>query len=136
MRHTFHVLTLFATIGCGEERITSNYSNPIPPGPAPLAFKYGMVFREGDVCIDSATVRVVKGQALDRVAAQATPCDVFGSIGGWVLDQLTPDGLPMTIRASAPGYESRDTIVSPTLAPQGPILLTLRRLPAASPRLR
>ena len=124
------LLLLFA---CDGERITSDYPAPAPPGPAPRTVKFGFVFRDGEVCIDSATVRVVRGQWLDRIATQQLPCDRYGGIGGWVLDQLTPDGLPMTIRASAPGFESRDTIVIPTLAPQSAVVLTLKQLGNAAP---
>ena len=132
MRHSLQLLSLLLVVGCGDERITSTYSEPLPPGPGPLAVKFGMIFREGDICIDSATIRVVRGQGLDRMVMQQTPCDYYGGIGGWALYNLTPDGQPMTIRASASGYESRDTIVFPTLSPQAAVLLTLRKVPGAA----
>lgn len=92
MRSAIAILLLLTAGGCGTERITGEYSTPAPPGPAPLAVKFGYVFKDGDVCIDSATVRVVRGQSLDRSVNQQTPCDFHGGIGGWVLDKLVPDG--------------------------------------------
>jgi hypothetical protein len=76
-----------------------------------------MVVHDSGVCIDSATVRVIEGQALDFSATQRTPCDAWGYDGGFFIRDLVP-GIPLTIRATAPGFLSVTRTITPTLGPQ------------------
>lgn len=116
----FTLLALTAICACGSDIVTNELDgdSPLPPGPGPLAVISGVIVRDDGTCIDSASVRVVQGQGLDRSAAQRTPCDVYAGEGGFVLTDLTP-GLSMTIRATAPGYLSLDKTVTP--APGSPL---------------
>ena len=129
MRRTFTILTFTAICACGSDGITTGPGgdSPLPPGPGPLAVIAGLIVRDDGTCIDSASVRVVQGQGLDRSAAQRTPCDANTGEGGFLLTDLTP-GLSMTIRATAPGYLSLDKTITPTLAGSSLVLFTLQKL--------
>jgi hypothetical protein len=129
MRCTFIPLMLTALCACTSDHLTNGVDgeSPLPPGPGPLAVIQGMIVRDDGACIDSASVRVVQGQSLDRSAAQRTPCDVSTGKGGFVLTDLTP-GLPMTIRATAPGYLSLDKTITPTIPPLSLVMFPLQKL--------
>ena len=64
------------------------------------------------VCIVGATVRVVSGQAAGKTQQQ-TICDAWSYGDDIEFKDLTP-GVAMTIRASAPGYATKDTTVVPS----------------------
>lgn len=138
MQRTFVLLALPVIYACGSDGRTNGLDgeSPLLPGPGPLAVVSGMVVKDDGMCIDSASVRVIQGQGLDRSAAQRTPCDVTANEGGFVLTDLTP-GLTMTIRATAPGYLSLDKTITPTLAPQALVFFALQKVNnAASTRSR
>jgi hypothetical protein len=79
------------------------------------------VVAQSGVCIYGATVEVVRGQAAGQKMTQETPCDAWGYGGGFVFKGLRP-GVPMTIRASAPGYVDLEKTITPTLGPQMAVL--------------
>lgn len=129
VRHVLIVVALVTASACADAGLMSTEDGelPLPPGPGPLAVVTGMIVRDDGMCIDSASVRVVQGQALDRSAAQRTPCDGPAGTGGFVLNDLTP-GLPMTIRATAPGYLSLDKTITPAPPPQPLVVFALQKL--------
>ena len=77
------------------------------------------------VCIDGATVQVVRGQRVGQSVAQTTPCDAWSYGNGFALDDLMP-GIEMTLRASARGWSTCEkTVVPPTT-----VIITLSKTDA------
>jgi hypothetical protein len=76
---------------------------------------WGMVIEESGVCIPGATVAVVVGQTASGAQVQDTPCDIWGYSGGFVLKGLAAD-VSITLRVSAPGYQTKDVSAVPTLS--------------------
>jgi hypothetical protein len=83
-----------------------------PPIPNASAWLWGFVVNGSGVCIEGATVRVVRGQREGESVVQSTPCDAWGYGGGFYFDKLTP-GVEMTLRASAPGYADAEVTMTP-----------------------
>jgi hypothetical protein len=101
-------------VGCSGER-TPQFPT-VPTAPVATASKpvdlRGLVISSSGDCIESATIEVVNGQALGQKASQSTPCDHWDYRGGFIFKDLTP-GVAMTLRASAPGWGTREEIVTP-----------------------
>jgi hypothetical protein len=93
-----------------EAPSTDTTSNVAAAAPE-RTFLWGMVVQENGICILGASARVVSGQAEGQAVVQETSCDAW-SFGGFMFKDLTP-GVAMTIRASAPGYVSKDVTVVP-----------------------
>jgi hypothetical protein len=97
-----------------------------------LTWVWAKVVDESGVCIDGATIQVVRGQSMGPNITQATPCNAWGdefpSLGGVVFKDLTP-GVEMTLRASASGRSAIETSVTPSLGPIRAVLLTPPRVP-------
>ena len=82
--------------------------SPLPPQPSNLVAFWGIVVGPSGECIEGATVEVVAGPLLvGQKATQRLPCDLTRFTGGFEFDESVPMGVPMTLRASAPGYVSR-----------------------------
>jgi hypothetical protein len=71
-----------------------------------------MVAESTGICILGAKVDVIAGQAVGQTAAQDHACNIW-DIGGIEFKKLTP-GTELTVRASAPGYATREMTVVPT----------------------
>ena len=71
-----------------------------------------MVVAQSGACIPGATVQVVAGQAAGNPVTQETPCSVWDYAGGVEFHNLTA-GLPMTLRATAPGYAAEEKTITP-----------------------
>ena len=87
-----------------------------PPAPAPSAgvSLSGVVVEDSafGLCIYRATVRLVDGAAVGDSVVQQLPCDAWDG-PGFELKGLAA-GVPVTIRASAPGFVAKDvTVVTP-----------------------
>ena len=95
-----------------------------PSGGASLA---GMIVKESGVCIEGATVRVVRGQRAGDSRTQMTPCATWDSEGGFAFNGLTP-GVEMTLRASATGYADEEQTLTPSSGFQSAVLFALRPL--------
>jgi len=90
-------------------------SSPTFPEPRPGVYvRYGIVVDESGICIKDATVTIVGGQRNGEFVTQRTPCSAFDaeneSSGGFVITGLSV-GDVLTLRGSAPGYDSRDVTV-------------------------
>ena len=94
---------------------------------APAAFVAGMIVKESGVCIEGATVRVVRGQRAGESRTQTTPCATWDSEGGFEFRGLT-SGVEMTLRASATGYADEEQTVMPSLGPRTGVLFALSPL--------
>ena len=103
---------------------------PPPPSPPPQPSNryalWGVVVTPSGVCIEGATVEVVGGpELLGEKVTQTLPCDLRRSTGGFEFDDV-PIAI-MILRASAPGYFSREQtvetglleIITFTLVPTG-----------------
>ena len=118
-------------LGCDNSASGPLSSMPSSPtaNPAPangLTFVWAMVIDNSGACIPGGTVEVVAGQGFGQRLAQA-PCDAWSHDGGVVFRDLTP-GRQMTMRASAPGYDSEEKIVVPRLGPQMAIVFEPLRI--------
>ena len=126
MKIALAILSSLMLLGCSQENV-----QPLPIGPGlpvtPVSL-WGMVVNEGGVCIVGATATVVAGQGLGRTITQATPCDAWGYGGGFTFKDLTP-GVPMTLRASAPGYLEAERTAVPSAGPQTAFEFVLSRIP-------
>jgi len=79
-----------------------------------------MVVDQGGACIPGATIQVVAGQHVGEPITQE-PCDAWAYSGGVEYHNLTA-GVPMTLRATAPGYAAEDTTVTPASGPVSAII--------------
>lgn len=96
---------------------TPSAPNAIVPTSVPsgAAFIAGMIVKESGVCIEGATVRVVRGQRAGESRTQATPCATWDIEGGFEFRSLTA-GVEMTLRASAAGYVDEEQTVIPSVS--------------------
>jgi hypothetical protein len=85
-----------------------------------------MVVDESGVCIDGATIQVVRGQSAGPSVPQTTPCDAWAYDGGVFFKNLTP-GVAMTLRATAPGWDPLEKTVVPSSGPQQTVLFAPSR---------
>lgn len=111
MRHLarFVLAALLALpLGCSRLPATPTPTTPTTPTTASTKF-WGMVIEQSGACIAGAKVN-------DQ--AQDTPCDVWGYSGGFLLTGLS-SGVPITLRASAPGYVTKDVVVIPSASGPG-----------------
>lgn len=97
----------------------------IPSGPA---FLWVMVVASSGICLEGATIEVVSGQRAGEKITQKTPCDAWSYDGGVTFQNLTA-GLPMTLRATAPGYSVQEQTIVPASGPQTSVLFTPSRNP-------
>jgi hypothetical protein len=100
---------------------------PGPPAPA-TAVLWGMVIEGSGICIENAMVQVVSGQRQGESQVQETPCDAWAYGGGFLFKNLTP-GVPMTLRASAPGWTTQEQTFMPFTGAYSAVFLTLSRVP-------
>lgn len=124
------ILVAMIVLGCGE--YTPPPFAPTPPSPPPpdnrLVSLWGMVIAPSGVCVEGATVSVVRGQALGQSAEQSTPCDAWADSGGFEFRNLR-SGVEMTLRATAPGYAAKEVTVVPVSGPQSAFLIEPSRIP-------
>ena len=112
-RRSALVLIAALTVRCSTS--TSPTQAPQPPASPPPNSVSGMVLDEPQgVCVDGATVEVVRGQGLGQRVAQTTPCSYWDNYaGGFGFRNLTP-GVELTLRATAPGWTTQEKTVTPT----------------------
>ena len=132
MKLPLAILLAVTAFGCSLGDYTPMPFAPNPPSPpppgGPPAWLWGMVIGQSGVCIEGATVSVVRGQALGKSARQETPCDVWAYAGGFEFRNLTP-GVEMTLRAEAPGYATKEVTVVPTSGGQKAFLIETSPIP-------
>lgn len=137
MRCAPTILAILLLAACQEDARTSGVPLTTPPagtapdpGPHPdpattdstsKTWVWAMVVDETGVCLDSATVRVIAGQAVGQELAQVGSCDAWSYDGGVIFKEITP-GIEMTLRATAPGYAAQEISVVPKLGPQMAVL--------------
>ena len=113
------VLGAFTLCACAGDTGGHTPSAPNTSG----AFIGGMIVNESGVCIEGATVRVVRGQRAGESRMQTTPCAVWDIEGGFEFRGLTP-GVEMTLRASATGYVDEEQTIIPSLQPPAAIVFS------------
>jgi len=138
MRFASIICLTLSIFGCSQnsaQRSPTAPSPPVatpppPPSPPPQPSNryalWGVVVTPSGVCIEGATVEVVGGpELLGEKVTQTLPCDLRRSTGGFEFDDV-PIAI-MILRASAPGYFSREQtvetglleIITFTLVPTG-----------------
>ena len=100
--------------------IDSLPANPPSNPPTANAWVWAMVIDSTGACIRGATVQVVAGQAIGDPVAQK-PCSVWDYSGGVELHNLI-SGVPVTLRATAPGYAAQEKTDIPFGAAQEAII--------------
>ena len=131
MRFPSIVFAALIVFGCSSPEGTptgpSEFPPPAPPTPgwsATSATVWGMVFPiDGQFCITNAKVEVVQGQRTGETVTQE-PCAYWDYVGGFRFENLTP-GVEMTLRASAPGYVTKDFVITPIAGPTSVTYLDL-----------
>ena len=78
-------------------------------------------------CIVGATVEIIGGVRQGEIQAQQTPCSVWDYGGGFDFSDL-PISTQVTLRASAPGYASREFTATAVNGGQA-VEVKLTRLP-------
>lgn len=132
MKFALTIVATLTLLGCSRDSPQPSPAAPSPPSvpsasPASNnAFLWAMVVDESGVCIDGATIQVVRGQSAGLSVPQTTPCAVWDYDGGVFIKDLTP-GVAMTLRATAPGWASLEMTVVPSSGQQGAVLLTPSR---------
>jgi predicted small lipoprotein YifL len=136
LRSARALLATLTLAGCGGEAAPSAPPfDPVPPAPPPAvaptsrggAFVWGVVLTRDGGCIAGATLRVVGGQALGDSLTQRAPCGPWDDAGGFAFTGLT-SGVPLTIRASAAGYVSKEVTLVPDFGPQRAMVIELERV--------
>lgn len=129
------ILTILTLVGCSSEDPTKGVpTSPGPAGRVPLptpttGFIWGFVIEKNGsgACIVGATVEIIRGVRQGEIQAQETPCSVWDYGGGFDLKDL-PLSTQLTLRASAPGYASKEFTATPVNSGQA-IEVKLTRLP-------
>ena len=122
----FRLIVLMTLMACGcsaenAQRLPTAPSSPSTttapnPTPAPNSTAvYGFVLKSSGLCIEGATVQIVRGQASSQSITQITPCDAWSYGNGFTFENLTA-GVEVTIRASATGYVTKEVTVFPSAA--------------------
>lgn len=126
MKFAVAALVAFTHIGCSPAAPSPPSSNPttrtsdspsptVPP-PATNGWIWAMAVDRSGLCIADATFEVISGQGSSGdIIRQETPCSVWDYGGGITLRNLTT-GVAMTLRASAPGYNTVERSLFPKLA--------------------
>jgi hypothetical protein len=134
MRRASRLLAVVALSGCAEGAAPYDPAEaPPPPAPPPAvvpitgAFLWGVVVDRSGACLAKATVEVMSGPGAGERAEQVTPCGVWDSDGGFLFTGLT-SGVAMTIRASAPGYVTKEVTATPDRGPQTVTVIALERV--------
>ncbi len=121
MKSAFAILAALALGGCARSDPTAPLQPQNPATGNTDVWIWLMVVDQGGGCIPGATIRVVAGQDVGEPITQETPCDAWGYSGGVEYHHLIA-GVPMTLRATAPGYASQDTTVTPASGPVSAII--------------
>lgn len=127
MKIAMTMLSTLTLLGCSQDGTPRLPSTPSRPADQP-AWLWGMVIEDNGVCIVGATVTVVGGQALGLSVVQKTPCDAWGYGAGFEFKNLA-EGVPMILRASAPGWAPKEVTAVPTSGAQTALLIEPTRLP-------
>ena len=103
--------------GCSTQTPTTPSSHAAAaPSPSLPRSVSGIVTNASGACIAGVMGEVIAGQALGQKSAQLGPCDHWWPFTGFAFSNLTP-GVPLTIRATAPGYLAKEMTVTPDLQP-------------------
>jgi hypothetical protein len=129
------VLVTLALSGCSGDSSqplptapSFTQSPPLPTGqPGQRAWLWGMVVDKYGTCIEGAVVHVVSGQRAGESREQVTRCDVWDIVPGFQFDNLVP-GVEMTLRATAPGYASKEQTFVPHSGPQTVVVIEPSRI--------
>ena len=78
----------------------------------------GMVLSNSGGCIKDAVVEIVAGQGVGRKMTQTAPCSWWDWEDGFLFTDLVPD-VELTIRASAFGYDSKESSFVPSSSRSG-----------------
>jgi hypothetical protein len=112
MKFPMAALIALTLVGCSP-------AAPSPPSPnptTPYGWIWAMAVNRTGGCIADATFEIVSGQGpIGDIIRQETPCSVWDIGGGISLRNLTTE-VPMTLRASAPGYNTVERSLFPKLA--------------------
>ena len=126
MRFASVMCLTLSILGCSERSTPRSPMvppppvNPSPPQPPPQpppppsnrVTLWGIVVDPGGGCIEGATVEVMAGPVLvGQKAMQTLPCDLVRGTGGFWFEEGAPVAIELTLRASAPGYVSREQTI-------------------------
>jgi hypothetical protein len=102
------VLLIVGLAGCASPAAPLPSTNGPTPSPQSPSLLSGKVLEPSGTCIRGAIVESIAGQAVGQKAVQTGSCDYWSyGGGGFTFTDLTP-GVLMTLRASAPGFITRE----------------------------
>jgi hypothetical protein len=118
MKRYAPLIVTLLSLACGSEPASPTtlppaatrppIATPLPPQPSRFVALWGTVVDPSGGCIEGATVEVLAGPNLvGQKATQITPCHLTRFSGGFMFDEAVDCCMPMTLRASAPGYVSQ-----------------------------
>ena len=128
MKRALTILAALMLAGCGQDELTGAiYPTGTLPTPEQRTILHGMVVNEDGECIRGATVQI-EGQWGGEALEQRTPCaiGIFGEDVGFTVEDVIV-GVGLTVRSSAPGYETAEQMIFPLQSPLNVVFLTLRR---------
>lgn len=123
MKFPVTALIALTLAGCSPAVPSSPTANPTTPtldspNPADAATNgwiWAMAVERTGACVADAAFEIVSGQSPSGdIIRQETPCSVWDYGGGIMLRNLTT-GVAMTLRASAPGYNTVERSLFPKL---------------------
>jgi hypothetical protein len=117
MKFSIAILVIVALAGCSRESVPTAPASPVaaPAPPAPptgSALLWVMVISETGVCIEGATIQILRAEGAGEPIPQRTPCGAWDYDGGLLLTDLT-QGVELTLRGAASGYAPREMSFRP-----------------------
>ena len=115
MKFAMAALVAFTLIACSP---SSDSPSPTVPPPGNYGWIFAMAIDRagGGECLADATFEVISGQgSIGDIIRQETPCTVWDSDGGIMLRNLNT-GVAMTLRATAPGYNTVERSLFPKMS--------------------
>ena len=137
MRFALLAVVIFTLAGCSREgSLPTVPAIPAPTGPSSdpakpseLTFVWVVVIEEAGSggCIRNASVEIVSGPGLGSRIEQNDDCSYWDPDYA-ALFQGLPAGANVKLRASAPGYATKELTVIPKTGPQTAVTIELSRI--------
>ena len=115
MKFAMAALVAFTLIACETTSFSPTDPTPPPPGNYGWIWAVAIDRAGGGGCLADATFEVSGQGLIGDIIRQETPCNVWDPGGGIMLKNLNT-GVPMTLRATAPGYNTVERSLFPKMS--------------------
>ena len=132
MKFAVAILALSTLFGCSADTPHRLPTVPSPPQANPPTSSTGVIWvmvieeRGSGACLPDATIQTVDQSGEPGEKIRQEPCSVWDYGGGVELKALTP-GVAIKLRASAPGYVTRDQSFLPSVGSYSAVFIELSR---------